>query len=302
MRTTVLLRSLRIISFFFIVGRLFPSAAYGEASFDVHELIAQGRMYEALVRLHEGSDRSLTTTLRLARARSQWALGLVHEARNNFRLLQQEVSLSHEEKIEVLLAPFIILLQEEKFAEAISEGIAVLDTRQFASDPSVRARLLYLLGDGYYHLGRVSEARNSLTESLELSSERQKNDTYYLLGVLEESQDKMDDACKFYLSLPVHHGGSGHALTSITRCAVNNKKEEEALRWLQKGEKDYPELFLPSWTALQRLELAVQGRNEEVVKGILDQSYRVMSGSDPWVVLLQARGEAFLAQQKKEVM
>jgi tetratricopeptide (TPR) repeat protein len=267
------------------------SSAFAEHPIDVQRAAASGHYIQALADYARIPKRRITEDAATAAARSAWALGLPDRALLEFGRAAEMSGGDREKLASHSFSRAIIEYQEGRIQEAAVRALAAYQELKHPSP--FRARVLLLLGQSLFQLGRVAQAETRIAQSLVESSEEDRSEIHFALGEARFGLSKFDQAKTNFEAVDLKSERIPFAIRYLARIALEQGKFREAKFWLMKGREEFRDSFLDSWVDYALLQAATHEGSEAEVREVVQKAAERYPPSDPWFTLLQAASEVY---------
>lgn len=269
------------------------SSSYAQHSIDVEKKTQSGDWLEALTAYKKMPTRKVTASTALSAAKSAWALGLVDLAKKEYdRALVLDSStaqLSTESRARIYFSRGVIELQEGNYQGAIV--YAEKADKLVREEGPLHSEINQLWGEALFKSNKPQLALRKLEDALMGVSDENSGDLHYSIGSAAMVLGQLDKAEDHLTKIPVRHARSALAIKSLGIIALENRRYQEVIFWLNKGREEYPDAFLDSWVdyALTKSYSAI-GEPQKATE-TASKASAMYPPSDGWLILLQSISE-----------
>lgn len=257
----------------------------------------RGDHFEALLTLDKVSKRKLNGDSHLAAAKSAWALSLPDRALTEFEAASNDTQLSLEQSLQARFSKAVLHFQEGRADEALIQSQKLLELLKDSSP--LRARVHVLAGQSLIRMGSKAQAETELLKAFGDASYLERSDIAYQLAELQNQLGKWDEAKQYLRTIGEDDERAAEALRLLSQICLARNEYEDAERWITQGRQQFPEQFNDSWTFYARGVLAAQKNDETSLLQVVTEAQQKFAPSDPWLTILDAEQEAFLAAPLK---
>jgi tetratricopeptide (TPR) repeat protein len=262
---------------------------HAEEAITVQVLASRGEYYPALVTFDKLPKRKITVESKIAAARSAWALNLHERAAGLFEQALESPSLTATDKGRIYLSRGIIELQQEHYQMASLLGKKALE--HVTEVGPLRAKMLLLIGQAQYHLKNYGETYAVLSDASNQSDGDDEGEVQFLLGESAYSLNRISEAEDHFKAVPYGHERTAETFRKLAELNLQQNKPDKVKFWIEKGQKDFPEQFIDSWTQYALIESSIQLNDIETMRSIRMQANQKYSASDFWLGLINAATE-----------
>jgi tetratricopeptide (TPR) repeat protein len=269
------------------------SATQAQHSIDVEKKTQSGEWLEALTAYKKMPTRKVTATTALSAAKSAWALGLVDLAKKEFDralvLDSSSAQLSTESRARIYFSRGAIELQEGNYQGAIV--YAEKADKLVREAGPLNSEINQLWGEALFKSNKPQLALRKLEQALTGVSNEHAGDLHYSIGSAAMILGQLEKAEDHFTQIPVRHVRSALAIKSLGTIALENRKYQEVIFWLNKGREEYPDAFLDSWVdyALTKSYSSI-GESQKATE-TATKAAAMYPPSDGWLILLQSISE-----------
>jgi len=262
---------------------------------DVQRKAAQGEYLEALATYDRIPKRQITTAAMISAGKAAWALSLPERATLEFDQALQDKQLGKEPRARLLLSRGIIEYQEGHYQVAI---LYAEKTLRLLKQPSpLQAKAWLLWGESLSQLKSYGAAEDKYEKALAGSLPSEQPEINYLLGICRMKLGRWEDARRNFEKVPLQHPRTPDSLRSLAEISLQAGRYAQAVFWLTRGRKDYPDHFLDSWVDYALVRAAAEMKDAKQVRQLQSEAQKKYPPSDHWLTLLNAAAESFNWQQ-----
>ena len=270
---------------------ILSAAASAQHPIDVQRKTADGDYIGALALYDRMPRRQVTTPAVIAAGKAAWALSLPERAMAEFDQALQDKELSGGERARLLLSRGAIEFQEGRSQVAILYAERAL---QLLREPSsLQAKAWLLWGESLSQLKSYGAAEDKYQKALSASLPAERPEVHYLLGVCQMKLGRLSEARQNFEQVPLEHPRTPETLRSLAELSLQEGRHAQAIFWLNKGRKDYPDQFLDCWVDYTLLRAAAQMNDAKQVRRLQEEAQNKYPPSDHWLTLLNAAAESF---------
>lgn len=278
------------VALFALAGALGALTAEAEHPFDVERAAARQEFFQAVLISERMPQRIMTTSARLAVARSAWALGWVERAIREYETALRDSTLSPGLRARGLLSRGIIEFQERRlplalhFAEKAAAAVPAGD--------SAGATIELLWGNVLEEMNEPARAESHYLKAIATAPSEDIAEARFHLARCRRRLGNSAGAEEMFQQIPINHPRAPEALRALGEIALDGGDGERALLWLSEGREKFPEEFLDSWVDYAMVHAQIVRGDINAAAALAGQAAVRYPQSDAWVVLLQAELES----------
>ena len=284
LRTTIrYVLSLSIVSFYAC------QTVFAEEPISVQLLASRGEYYQALLTYEKLPKRKVTVDSKIAAARAAWALNLHDRATELFDQALESPTLSGTDRARIYLSRGIIELQQEHYQMASLLGKKAAE--QLQEEGPLKAKIQLLIGQAQFNLKNYGDAYAVLSSSVGSSDGDDEGEAQFLLGQCALSLNRLEDAETHFRAVPYGHERTAATFKKLAEVNLQLARPEKVKFWIEKGQKEYPDQFIDSWSEYALLESAIGMNDVEKMRVIRTEANQKYTPSDFWLSLINAATE-----------
>lgn len=277
--------------FFILLLLVNPSISFSEHPIDVQKNAHNKEYYKAMISFEKLPKQKANKDVLLSAAQSAWALSLPDTATTLFDKVLNDEKLTKDEKSKIYLYKGIIEFQEEKYS---TSKIFAEKSLMLASKDEFKSPAHKLLGDSLFKLKRYSKAKEQYLNALDFSSDEEKSNINYQLGVTCFYLGDFESSKNYFSKVSLDNEDSPFAIRLLIKIALEESNYPALKKWLNVATSEFPDEFLDSYIEYAKIKLAIYEKNKQVANKTLQEAKEKFPQSDPWINLAMASYEAFL--------
>ena len=258
----------------------------------------RGDHFSAMLNFDKIPKRKINPETRVTVAKSAWALSLPEKALYEFEQALVSTELPASEQQIARLSQAIIHLQEQRPDQGLV--IARKLAEELPSDSALNAKVQMLIGNCLIAMGLKTQAEEHFALAFTQASYQERSEVAFQLGELLSQLGRWDESESYLKTISQEDDRAIDAQLLLLEINFNNKKYAQAEKYLSEISSSFPESLKTPWIYYVRGSLAVNKNDQELLNEVVRESQNKLAPSDPWLNMLQADYELFLARSKKE--